>query len=319
MQHSKFAVKNKAYCLWGHNLRDSNLEFIGGIDSNYFRYVAEVHSANLAGEKRQSAALAIRLNYFHSLESFFSLLMAALQGPDSVAGWLHQYQTKRLHELVIAIGKGAEFKTKFDFPNGFSWLEISKLVHHSVLETEMFNEKNIQSFASIWSKFAKEFTDTQINNEYNSIKHGFRVCPGGMKVSLRVEGKQETNPIIIGDSIYGSSFFVPEGLIKDTTTHFRLRKHSVNWDPHSLVKRAEVLADSMNNVISFLKMVNGVPPENTFYSIPDDAEKLEDCWGKESGLIKFSVNAKITKDDITHISDDEIIASYNVKNKRSES
>lgn len=306
-------MKNRPFCVWDYNLRESNLEFIQGIDPYYFRYTAEINAINLVGERKQSAALAIRLNYFHAMESFFSLLLAALQAPDNVAGWLHRYPTKSLLELVATISKGTGIRTKFDFPNGYSWSEISNLIHYSVLEIPAFNKDIIQGFASCWSRISKEFTDNQMHSEYNSIKHGFRVRPGGMSIKLTFEHDPNSKPVLIDESIFGSSFLVPENL-SDDATHFRLKQWSVNWDPYCLIKRIEVLSYSMNNVISFLKMLMGVPPEDTLYGLPDDPKCFIDCFSKPSG-IKFSTNANIAKEDIIAFPDEEILSVYNEGNK----
>ena len=68
----------------GWDLREENLKFLRSVDHEYFDYQARVHSQELEGEEWQRPAMALRGAYNHGLETFFTLVGAALQAPHIV-------------------------------------------------------------------------------------------------------------------------------------------------------------------------------------------------------------------------------------------
>ena len=121
---SRFAVGETPYCVWEWDLVERNLEFIEGLKPEFFAYLAEVHNKELTGEQRQLAALALRALYSQGLETLFALLMAAVQAPDCIVGWLPKYTLTQLRDLVKKISTAQPIFSKLSL-NACSWQELS--------------------------------------------------------------------------------------------------------------------------------------------------------------------------------------------------
>src|SRR5690349_4853189 len=107
MYRYPFAVGKNAYCCWDYNLPERNQQLLRGIDPEYFWYVASQHFEALDTEHRQRAALALRTNYYHGLETLFSLLGALAQAPECVAAWIAKCSTSELRHIVDGFRTGA--------------------------------------------------------------------------------------------------------------------------------------------------------------------------------------------------------------------
>jgi len=94
---SIFVVNEEPYCIWEVDLPARNMEFLDGIDTEYFDYVLKVH-AEAEDEKR--ASIALRTGLHHAMETMFSLLGAYIQAPDCVHAWVAKCSNKDLRELV---------------------------------------------------------------------------------------------------------------------------------------------------------------------------------------------------------------------------
>ena len=103
MQVVQFVIDETPYACWDWELTRKNLEFLEGIDADYFRYVAETNGANLEGEDKHRAALSLRLAYSQGLETLFALLCSAVQAPQCVVGWMLSYKNEELQQLVQKI------------------------------------------------------------------------------------------------------------------------------------------------------------------------------------------------------------------------
>src|SRR5688572_29868789 len=100
MEWRSFAVGDRAACMWGVELSAQNDRFLTGIDPSFFNYLVETHVPLLDGPNRQRAALAIRTTYSHALETFFALLLAAIQAPHCPLGWVMRYRPGELAWLA---------------------------------------------------------------------------------------------------------------------------------------------------------------------------------------------------------------------------
>ena len=102
MEYSKFAVSDVPYCVWDPELRRTNLEFIEEIDPAYYEYIAGINKEALQDDDgAQYAAMAIRIAYFHGLETLFALLCACAQAP----GLYDRLAPKVLIRTVERLGK----------------------------------------------------------------------------------------------------------------------------------------------------------------------------------------------------------------------
>lgn len=104
LQGRCFTVGDKPFCAWFQ--KGTTKAFLRGIDTKYFFYLAEIHSQNLDGENKEKAIIALRTAYHQGLETFFMLLFATLQAPNSIVGWLLKCKTQQVHKFVKDISNG---------------------------------------------------------------------------------------------------------------------------------------------------------------------------------------------------------------------
>lgn len=91
MQNSIFVVNEEPYCIWEVDLPGRNIEFLDGIDTEYFDYVLKVH-AETEDEKR--ASIALRTALHHATEAMFSLWGRTFRLQTAFMRGLQSAQTK---------------------------------------------------------------------------------------------------------------------------------------------------------------------------------------------------------------------------------
>ena len=319
IENSRFAVSDVPYCVWDPELRRTNLEFIKGIDPAYYEYIAAINKGALQGDGSQYAAMAIRIAYCHGLETLFSLLCACIQAPDCIIGWLQKYTLKQLRDLVKNI---VNYQTpifcKFNLQS-VTLEELSNLINDFNLQKEDKKQQLKESFTTLWRRFAKDFLDDKLIAEYNNIKHGFRVRPGGFNVLVGPEDVPGVPPppekmSYLRGSDFGSSFFKSEGIgneiDKGNPTHFRLKRHSLNWDPKCLIHGLNLISLSLNNILAFLKSVNGADTESIKLLYPQDESYFEAPWQLSQDILSSEINPTIREEHIVRFSKDEILEVY---------
>ncbi len=100
MQSTIFVVDEEPYCIWEVDLPGRNMEFLDGIDTEYFDYVLKVHAE---AEDERRASIALRTTLHHAIETMFSLLGAYIQAPDCVYAWIPKCSNTVLRSLVQKI------------------------------------------------------------------------------------------------------------------------------------------------------------------------------------------------------------------------
>lgn len=319
IENSKFAVSDVPYCVWDPELSRMNLEFIKGIDPAYYEYIAAINKGALQGAGSQYAAMAIRIAYCHGLETLFSLLCACIQAPDCIIGWLQKYTLKQLRDLVKSI---VNYQTpifcKFDLQS-VTLEELSNLINDFNLQDEDKKQQLQESFTTLWRRFARDFLDDKLIAEYNNIKHGFRVRPGGFSASVGLEDVPGVPPppekmSYLRGSAFGSSFFVPEGIGKEINKrnpiHFRFKKPALNWDPECLSHGLNLISMSLNNILAFLKLVNGADAESVQLLYPQDESYFKAPWQLSQDILGSEINPTIREEDIVRFSKEEILEVY---------
>jgi hypothetical protein len=246
LQVVKFVVDETPYACWDWELARKNLEFIEGIDADYFRYVAEANAANLDSNDKHRAALSLRLTYSQGLETLFALLCSAVQAPQCVIGWMLSYKNEELQRVVQKITKGYPVYSKLkDQP--ITWEILAKYVHAYLGYTPEKVAWIQEGFGSLWMRFAGEFTNIKITQEYNSAKHGLRTSLGGFSLAV---GLEETPGVpaprdkmqSLGGSVFGTSYFTAEKIVDDNRLNFRPRSRSRNWNPENLANDLVLLS-----------------------------------------------------------------------------
>ena len=157
--------------------------------------------------------------------------------------------------------------------------------------------------------------DKNFIKEYNSIKHGLRARPGGFHFAVGPENipgvpAAPEKMMSLGSSTFGSSYFVKEDIIPSDTCNFRPRRHSRNWSPHNLANGLTLLSMSINNVICWLRAVNGVQLNKCRFENPTTKEIFDEPWKEHVGINHINMDMIIEKEHITPFSRDDILRTY---------
>ncbi|KGK98542.1 hypothetical protein LI82_06605 [Methanococcoides methylutens] len=318
MQYYKFVVYDEPYCIWDVDLAQVNLEFIESMKPEYFENVVQNNLELLESEEKNLAAISIRLTYFHAMETFFSLLCATLQASNCVVAWLQKYPPGSLQKMVKDIGDGKEIMTGLG-KQQLSWEDLSNTLNSFVLEDKDKETKVKTKFTKLWRILADDFTNETLVSEYNNLKHGFRIRPGGFHLSMATENIHGVSPPpedfkSMGRSEFGTSFFMRENICQKGVPHgkhhFKLKKHNVNWDPNTIGMRVILLRYSIQNILSFLRIVNGIKPDTVKFSWPSDLELFEKAFAFQGGVFHMSYGPTIRQEDIEIFTKEEILEPY---------
>jgi hypothetical protein len=293
LQYRFFVVDERPFCLWDTDISRRTLQFLDSIDPSYYEYLADAHGQALSGENDQHAALAIRAAYSQALETLFALLCATVQAPVCPHAWMIKYRNRDLYSVVEKIHDRRPILSLVK-EDRLSWQIVSDIVHVSLVLDDKEKERVIkQRFGQMWSRFASRFLDKGLNAEYNSIKHGLRVRPGGFQLAIGLE-EEPGSPApkerrhLLGKSDYGSSFFIAEAF-ESSRDHLRLVNSRLNWDPEDLAWGLHLISTSISNIISALRILNGSPAEEAQFIWPTNVNSFEQPWKRSRSLGVASV------------------------------
>lgn len=300
MESYEFLIDERPLCIWDWDLREKNLRFLRGIDPRYFRHVAELNGSLLEDGKHHHAALSLRLAYSHALESFAALAGAAFQAPACPLGWLLQYTNPELYSVVekITNGHGLPIRLK----TAPTWEGLAQAVLAPANIDDALKPALRDSLAGLWVRFASDYLDKAQHDEYNSLKHGLRVTPGGFVLRMGVEPSYGVSPPedemqTIGASEYGSSFYIVERPVGGRVD-FRPRNFSRNWHPENLFHGVDLLAMSMVNIVAMLNSVADGRPEDIRFERLQDVSGYDLPWQQDEGVKTFNMDATVSAVDI---------------------
>ena len=249
-------IDDKPSLFWDRDHRQTQLRFLGGIDPEYFAYLGSLHREQLEGPEGAHAAIALRVSYSHGLEALFAMIGASLQAPKCPAAWLTKYTNSSLAKLISKIDKWQDFPAVVQVRGG--WEGVAQALVPWRGTDDRFDELRLAS-EELWSMLARDFLDQALTDEYNGLKHGFRVAPGEWHLNIAVE----QSPGVLGASPtwhplahnkYGSTFFRPVELRK---LQWQFEEQSVGWDPFALAFRLELIGASMHNILELLRSASG--------------------------------------------------------------
>jgi hypothetical protein len=314
-----FAVLDDPYCVVEFDLLDINRRFLRNIDAAYFSYLATVHAERLDGDDRHRAAIALRTAYHHGIETLLTLLGAYVQAPLAVAAWIPRCWPHHLRELVTRFQNGATLLT----PTGkvqYLFEHLSGAVHAGAWSDDAEREEFVAGFARVWAHFAYDLADPLLQDEYNSIKHGFRVGAGGfvLRGGLQTEpgvAAPEENMQTIGGSEFGSHFHTLEG--RDSTRasrsalEFRLGSRAINWPVERMVHSLSLLAMSIHNVVSKLLLMSGEPSELLSAQRPVDLSAFDQPWRYSPGVTSSSFRIHLPWDEIETCTRESLLDELN--------
>ncbi len=287
MQSSVFVVNKEPYCIWELDVAERNREFLSGIDPEYFSYLADIH-LNADDEKR--AALALRSAFHHALETLFSLIGAYVQAPDCAYAWVEKCRNKELREFVADVSSHRNsLFTKLNIDN-MTWREISRSVFSGYLPNTEKNERTVNLFAELWCKLAGEFLNDAHIDEYNSIKHGFRVRSGGFSLAIGLEHEYGVSPPedemkCLGYSEHGTTIIKLEKIGSNKGERsYRSKRHSLNWRIEKTALLLQLASMSINNITSALKISNGIEASICKFTRPLEDDDFATPWRYSTGV-----------------------------------
>src|SRR5690606_19284621 len=125
------------------------------------------------------------------------------------------------------------------------------------------------AFTTAWLNLSIDFLDEAGRDEFNSLKHGLRASAGGFSFQMSAEDDPDgRRPLLDSRSDYGTQYFRRAPFDKH---NFGANLAARNWSPAALVANVNVLTASINNVLSFLKSVNGTKHEYLYFMNPNTA------------------------------------------------
>lgn len=319
-QYGLFLVDERAFCLWDQDVKKINLDFLNDIDPEYFEYLADVNFEKLGDEKEEThqyAALAIRTAFSQGLETLFALLFASIQAPHCVPAWMNLYKNNELYSLVRKINEYKKINSLLKV-QVLNWSTISEAIYEALLLDDKEKESTIKrGFGQLWSRFAAIFLQDDFGNEYNSIKHGLRIRTGGFSFAMGVQDAPgipapKERMMLMGKSKFGTSYY-DINRIGSMKEHVQIRRNSRNWDPEDMVWGLKLISISISNVISALKIHNGIKPDDVQFHWPSDLESFNGPWKRSRtlGVTSMTGFGLILPPQLeAEFSKDEIIQNY---------
>ena len=282
----------------GLRYQEKNLDFLESLDEELFIYQTENNLSNLDTVDKMRAALSIRKAYHHGMETLFSIIGASIQAPDCIYAWLAQYNMNDLRCILREMNtKKANFFQKIKFPKPLSWDTYALAVFNNMCNDEGKRNETAKYFAQFWRRLSCDFLDQYSSYEYNSIKHGCRIKNGGFALAVGIEktkGERVSAKHMktIGQSEFGTSFYLSETLcgnnLKNSSPNFRTKHMNMNWDVDNTAHALYLIAFSLKNIKSFVKILNGFPPAKVDFSRPKDIAFFDKPWEKGVGVTSMS-------------------------------
>lgn len=296
-----FSVNEEPFCVWDVSLKDRNLEFLKQFDPTYFEYLANTAVDDLDDSKhKKHAAVLMRQGLYHGLETLFSMLGALIQSPDCVYGWVLRCNPGDVRKVVERVSQEDTTLPRKLVLKEVSWEELSNFIfaHSNPDQGEV--KRNADNFCRLWQRLAAHYLNEDNLAEYNGIKHGFRVKPGGFGLRIGIQSAlgvpaQPEDMQTIGHSEFGSSFLSLEKVPTDEKSNrsYRSRKRSLNWSAEQVALLLQLVSMSLSNVVSALKIVNGVSPSDVEFVRPVEKDAFERPWQLTPGVTSFTMDYEL--------------------------
>lgn len=310
MQNTIFLVNEEPFCLWDLDLQARNNEFLKGLDADYFDYCMKAY---LETEDEQRSSVALRITLHHALETFFSLIGAYIQAPDCAYAWLAKCSTTDLRAFVSKVSNSSpDIFTKLNI-SPVSWKTVAEAIFHTYMPGTEKQGRMIEHFSNVWQRLAHEFQDQKHIDEYNSMKHGFRVQRGGFALAVGIEPSFGVSPSddemhLLGKSDFGMSFMKLESLgIGRKNRSIRARRTSINWSMERVVLSLQLAYMSLNNVISSLRIINGWKASECRFLRPENDEDFENLWKYTPGVTNINFDYVIDEKNTTTVTRRELL------------
>lgn len=219
LQCCHIIIGKRPLSVWDVDLGYKNQRFLSSVDPSYFNYLSQIHSQPTNDQElrtdrqNQHSALALRTAYSQALETLFALLFASIQAPHCIPAWIGNYRNHELVDLVEKVQKNKPIDSVLDSETP-AWCDI-----YDVLFDPKEDDNGIfiarSGFVKTWRCFASDFLNESFSREYNSIKHGLRINPGGFTLELGFTEEPGVKPpqdkmFTVMSSSFGSSYLKAE-------------------------------------------------------------------------------------------------------------
>ncbi len=312
---------------WGDELRRQNLEFLKNFDAGYFQFIADLSSEHLDDatklEKRdrQHAAQMLRVVHGQGVESLMAMMGALAQSPEFPVGWMLRYHPSDLEEVIRAISDAQPFPSLLN-PKPVTWHSISTLVH-SEIPDDSVKQLMTAKFASFWAALAAEFLSTAFRDEYNSLKHGFRIMSGGFSVSLgppKPAGSPPSTPEeleLLGSSEFGSFLLKAVPIEGTPKLNWGVASRMRNWNPEALMADLHLISCSLTNVVSCLRIISGFKPQDLTFRWPDSDAAFAVDRRMLNEIETLSFGPGVTARDVKPITAEVVRHGYDTATRKS--
>ena len=182
---------------------------------------------------------------------------------------------------------------------------------HMTASTEK-NQQTVQLFASFWKRLANEYVDKNHIDEYNSIKHGFRIRSGGFTLAVGLEHEYGVSPPpeemqLVGKSEFGTTFFRIESIGDGKRNRsLRSRRISLNWNVEKVILLLQLVSMSITNITSALKIANGATPGTCKLVRPQENSDFEKPWNYSPGVISCNMDYVIPEEQVIFVTKSEL-------------
>ena len=308
-----FAVNKEPYCLWGHDLRKRNLQFLGDFDVEFFEYSIERH---LEAEDEQRASIALHITLHHALETMFALVGAYVQAPLCAYAWISKYSNADLRNFVERINREDDAIYCMVNMDSVSWEAIAKAVFACYLPDTPKQAQTIQMFSTQWRRLATILLAEGERDQYNALKHGLRVQKGGFGIAYGLEPSPGVpappeSMRSLGSSDFGMSFHkvraVADGGITKENRSVCCEQHSHNWSVEQTILLIQMVSMSISNLVSSLKVLNGAEASTCKFVRPENNDGFDQAWAHGVGLTHASFNFVVDESNTRPVSKDQLI------------
>lgn len=307
-----YYVGTRPQMTWAWDLQERNLRFLRSIDPGYYRHIARVHGPLLEGDDAgaQYAAATIRIAHGQATETLFALLGAFTQAPHRPIGWMLAYSNAELRSVVDRLAS-YEGMTEFTQWKGTVTLDELSAVTLECSGWDAAKQTLVaEAFARVWHLWAGELLDENRVFEYNSLKHGSRAALGGFTLAI---GQEVTygvpapaeNMRSLGGSNFGSTFFTPNEV--HGKLHRYPRSQSHNWSAVALVSGLDLLAMSIQNVLSYLRITGGDDPAECTFVKPADESAFDLPFTATGGMSSMSMDLNLTDANIERLTKEQVV------------
>ncbi len=83
-----------------------------------------------------------------------------------------------------------------------------------------------------------------------------------------------------------------------------------DWSAYGMVAALQLISCSINNVVSCLKIMNGVSPKDAKFTRPEDRAAFEEPWRESMGVTHMTLDRAMPDEYVKLLSKQELLEMY---------